>query len=124
MRITKPFYLGIHEVTRGQFCQFILDTGYWTDAEKGERKGIHLVASVDGKRAFPRDPESSWRKVGFEQTDVHPVVGVSWNDATAFCEWLSRKEGRTYRLPTEAEWEYACRAGSTTLCWNGDELET
>ncbi|MFO7904895.1 MAG: formylglycine-generating enzyme family protein [Pirellulaceae bacterium] len=97
VRITKPFYLGTHEVTRGQFRQFIDDSGH--------------------------DPEGSWRKVDFEQTDEHPVVGVSWNDATAFCKWLSRKESKTYRLPTEAEWEYACRAGSTTYYFNGDDPE-
>ena len=121
VRITKPFYLGAHEVTRGQFRQFIDDTGLQTDAEKGDRKGIYVAESVEGKTKARLDPEGSWRKVGFEQTDEHPVVGVSWNDATAFCQWLSRKEGKTYRLPTEAEWEYACRAGSTTRYWNGDD---
>ncbi len=50
------------------------------------------------------------------------ATGVSWDDAVAFCEWLSEKEGKTYRLPTEAEWEYACRAGSTTLFHTGDSL--
>ena len=65
----------------------------------------------------------SWRNVGFEQTDEHPVVNVSWNDAVAFCKWLSRKEGKAYRLPTEAEWEYACRAGTTTRYFNGDDPE-
>src|SRR4051812_5226742 len=50
------------------------------------------------------------------------VSGLSWYDAVAFCEWLSKKEGKTYRLPTEAEWEYACRAGSQTLFWSGDKL--
>ena len=62
-------------------------------------------------------------KPGFEQTDQHPVVNVSWNDAVAFAEWLSRKEGKTYRLPTEAEWEYACRAGTTTRYFCGDDAE-
>ncbi len=52
------------------------------------------------------------------------MVNVSWNDAVAFCKWLSKKEGKTYRLPTEAEWEYACRAGTTTRYYSGDDPET
>ncbi len=52
-------------------------------------------------------------KVKATGTDEEAVTGVSWNDAVKFCEWLSAKEGKTYRLPTEAQWEYACRAGTT-----------
>jgi len=62
---------------------------------------------------------SSWRP---KVADDEAVGGVSWNDAVKFCAWLSAKEGRTYRLPTEAEWEYACRAGTTTLFHTGDQL--
>ena len=75
-------------------------------------------------KKFGFNEKYSWRNAGFEQTDEHPVVNVSWNDAVAFCKWLSRKEGKTYRLPTEAEWEYACRAGTTTRYYSGDDPET
>jgi formylglycine-generating enzyme len=123
VRITKPFYLGTYHVTRGQFRQFVADTGYKTDAEKIEKWGTWRW-NPGMKTGLPRDKDSSWRKPGFEQTDEHPVVILSWNDAVAFCRWLSRKEGKTYRLPTEAEWEYACRAGTTTRYYSGDDPET
>ena len=75
------------------------------------------------KRACARiaTPSTTGCNPGFPQTDDHPVVNVTWNDAVAFCQWLSRKEGKTYRLPTEAEWEYACRAGTDTRYSNGDD---
>ncbi len=60
---------------------------------------------------------------GFSQNEDHPVVNVSWNDAVKFCEWLSREEGQKYRLPTEAEWEYACRAGTRTRYSHGEDPE-
>ena len=122
MRITKPFYLGTYHVTRGQFRQFVADTGYKTDAEKGEKPGAW--GWNPDKKEFGFNEKYSWRNAGFEQTDEHPVVNVSWNDAVEFCKWLSRKEGKTYRLPTEAEWEYACRAGTTTRYYSGDDPET
>ncbi|MGA2256021.1 MAG: formylglycine-generating enzyme family protein [Thermoguttaceae bacterium] len=122
VRITKPFFLGTYPVTRGQFRKFVAATGYKTDAEKGDNPG------ADGwnpkKKEFEFSMDYSWRNAGFEQTDEHPVVNVSWNDAVAFCKWLSRKEGKSYRLPTEAEWEYACRAGTTTRYCCGDDPET
>ena len=122
VRITKPFYLGTYHVTRGQFRQFVEDSGYKADAEKGERPGAWGWDT--DKKDFGFSAKYSWRNAGFEQTDKHPVVNVSWNDTVAFCKWLSKKEGKTYRLPTEAEWEYACRAGTTTRYYIGDDAET
>jgi formylglycine-generating enzyme required for sulfatase activity len=118
-RITRAFYLGTYDVTRGQFRQFVDDAGYKTDAEKDSKGGWGF-----GGEKFEQRPEYTWRNAGFEQTDEHPVVNVSWNDAMAFCQWLGRKESKTYRLPTEAEWEYACRAGTTTRYHSGDDPET
>ncbi len=122
VRITKPFYLGTHHVTRGQFRQFVTATAYKTDAEKGEEPGA--FGWNPDEQAFGPNKKYSWRNAGFEQTDEHPVVCVSWNDAVTFCKWLSQKENKTYRLPTEAEWEYACRAGTTTRYYGGDDPET
>ncbi len=117
VRITRPFYLSVHEVTVGQFRQFVEETGYRTDAERDE--GRHFALDTSRWKPDPGAPYS-WRNPGFSQGDDHPVVAVSWNDAAEFCQWLSRKEAAPYRLPTEAEWEYACRAGTTTCFFSGD----
>ena len=88
----EPFYLGTYHVTRGQFRQFVADTGTRRTRRRTERVGS---AGCPGR---VRAKRNSWRNAGFEQTDEHPVVNVSWNDAVAFCKWLSSKEGKTYRL--------------------------
>jgi formylglycine-generating enzyme required for sulfatase activity len=106
--LTRPFYLGVHEVTVGQFRAFVKDKGYQTDTE---RKGGANRVFPDGFLKF--DAKASWQNPGFEQTDQHPVLCVSWNDAVAFCEWLSAQEGKRYRLPTEAEWETPAAPGRT-----------
>lgn len=121
VRITKPFYLGNYEVTVGQFRQFVNATGYKTDAEKDAVGGWGYTGVEE--RPFKRDPQYTWRETGFSQSDDYPVVNVSWNDAVAFCEWLSRREKKNYRLPTEAQWEYACRAGTRTRFYHGDVEE-
>jgi formylglycine-generating enzyme required for sulfatase activity len=120
VRITRPFYLGVHEVTRGQFRRFVDDAGYRTEQEKDGRGGWGWNERV---KKFEQNRRYTWQNPGFEQTDLHPVVNVSWNDAVAFIKWLSQKEGKSYRLPTEAEWEYACRAGTMTRWSCGDDPE-
>jgi formylglycine-generating enzyme required for sulfatase activity/serine/threonine protein kinase len=112
VRITKPFYLGKTKVTVGQFRRFVDATGHTTEAEKA-------------------GDELTWKKPGFkgrsfDQADDHPVVCVSWTDAKAYCDWLDSRLGgqRKVRLPSEAEWEYSCRAkttaGPTTKFYFGD----
>jgi formylglycine-generating enzyme required for sulfatase activity len=121
VRITRPYYLGQHEVTVGQFRRFVADTGYKTTLERSGKPGFGFEADL---RAVADLPKFRWNNVGFEQSGEHPVTNVSWEDATAFCRWLSNKEGRTYRLPTEAEWEFACRAGTTTRYFTGEAEES
>ncbi len=122
VELTKPFYLAAHAVTIGQFKQFVKASGYRTDAET-EGTGGSGYDPVAMKIEGNNRPQFNWKEVGWPQTDRHPVVNVSWNDAMKFCEWLSKKEKKAYRLPTEAEWEYACRAGTSTRYWCGDADE-
>jgi formylglycine-generating enzyme required for sulfatase activity len=116
VEITRPFYLGKHEVTVGQFLKFVQDTGYKTEAENGGG----AFTWVNGK--WEKTEGIYWDNPGFPQSKSHPVTCVSWNDAHAFIRWLNRKSGRTYRLPTEAEWEYAARARTTTARFWGNDL--
>jgi sulfatase modifying factor 1 len=117
VQISDGFWMGRTEVTRGQFRRFVGETGYKTTAEvRGYGGGL----TKDG---WGWVKGLNWRSAGIDQRDDHPVVQVSWFDATEFCKWLSRKEQRRYALPTEAQWEYACRAGSeTAFCW-GDAVQ-
>jgi formylglycine-generating enzyme required for sulfatase activity len=120
VRITKPFYLGQHEVTLGQFLKFCEGAKYKTETERDGHTSFGF--SKEG-RLNPSNEYRPWRPIGWEIEKNHPAIYVTWNDATAFCTWLSAEEGKTYRLPTEAEWEYACRAGSSHRYHFGDDLE-
>ena len=115
--IGKGFWMGQTEVTRGQFRKFVDETGYETTAERRNYGGGM------SKVGWAWIGGLNWRSAGIPQTDEHPVVQVSWDDAMAFCQWLSKKESRQYRLPTEAELEYACRAGTETVFFWGDIME-
>jgi formylglycine-generating enzyme required for sulfatase activity len=101
VRITKPFYLGVTEVTQEQYEKVMgKNPSYFCKTGEGANK----VKEID--------------------TSNFPVEQVTWDDAVEFCKKLSAREGQTYRLPTEAEWEYACRAGSTTrYCFGDDRLQ-
>src|SRR5262249_32135041 len=118
VRIRRAYYLGVHEVTLGQFRAFVKATGFKTAAETDGEGASGYDAATRGPVYKSR--KYSWQDPGYPQDDRHPVVNVNWYDAQAFCDWLSKQEGRTYRLPSEAEWEYACRAGTTTRFTTGD----
>lgn len=114
----KPFKLSAYEVTVKQFKQFVEHTGYvigedrcwkWVDENGGTFKiGIDILAG-------------NWLTPAYAPSDFHPVMCVSWDDANAYLQWLSNTTGKHYRLPTDAEWEYAGRAGSTSKYGVGDD---
>ncbi len=127
VRITRAFYMGRHEVTVGQFGRFVQASGYVPESVADGTGGYGYNPQYDpsasrrGDAFEGRHPRYSWRNPGFTQTDEHPVVNITWNDAVALTHWLSLTEQRRYRLPTEAEWEYACRAGTRGQYHSGDD---
>ncbi len=109
--ITAPFAISRQEITRGQFAAFIAHSGYVPT------RGCRVWAQTRWEEQSHR----SWQDPHFAQTDSHPVVCISWHDARAYARWLTAKTGKPYRLLTEAEWEYAARAQSTTVYFFGDD---
>ncbi|MDX2225409.1 MAG: formylglycine-generating enzyme family protein [Rhodospirillaceae bacterium] len=114
--IPRPLAVGRTEVTRGQFAAFVAATGHASDP--GPDGGCNVWQP--DRRLWRVDADTTWRSVGFGQDDTHPVVCVNWADANAYAAWLSQRTGHAYRLLTEAEWEYATRAGTTTARPWGD----
>jgi formylglycine-generating enzyme required for sulfatase activity len=108
VRISSPFYIAATEVTVAQFRKFVEETGYVTDAEDEGGGQVYDRKS----RRFEQKAGSSWKNPGWTVEPDQPVVMVSWNDAQAFAEWLAAKEKLPYKLPTEAQFEYAARGGT------------
>ena len=111
--IEYPLAVSRYEITRGEFAAFVAARPL-TD----EAAGCSVIDAAAGK--WTTIAARSWRNPGFNQTDRHPVVCVNWNDARAYVAWLSSITGKHYRLLSEAEWEYAARAGASTSRFWGD----
>lgn len=106
----RSFAIGRTDVTVAQWSRFVAATGH------ADGLGCAFTALPKAQAGT-----ASWRNLGFKQTKHDPVVCVSWSEAQDYLRWLSAKTGHVYRLPTEAEWEYAARAGTTTVYPWGDQ---
>jgi serine/threonine protein kinase/formylglycine-generating enzyme required for sulfatase activity/uncharacterized membrane protein len=122
IKIEQPFYMGMHEVTVGQFRAFVKATDHKTTAETNG-KGSLFWDEENNKTYY--DPKLIWTHPKYAQSEEHPVVLVSPEDAQAFCEWMSQQTNQRYFVPDEMQWEYACRAGTEgTMYWGDDPLKS
>ena len=117
--LTKGFYMQTTHVIVGQWRNFVKKTGYRTQAEIEEGA---FATRLD--KDCKVDPNIYWDNPGYEQEEDYPVSCISWVDVQVFTRWLKQQEGIVYRLPTQAEWEYSCRAGTSTAFSFGDEITT
>lgn len=118
IKISTGYAMGLSEVSVGQFREFVKAIGYRTDAERAGTGSVYDESS--GRMIDRRGIDWQRDYKGDRASDKLPVLNVSWNDANEYAEWLSQRTGKTYRLPSEAEFEYALRAGSQTRYWWGD----
>lgn len=112
--IGYKFALGKYDVTRAEFSAFVRETGYQAGSDC---RGYATSLEASPASALPG---MNWRNPGFPQTDRDPVVCVNRDDVHAYLSWLSEKTRRHYRLPSEAEWEYVARAGTSSSRYWGD----
>jgi formylglycine-generating enzyme required for sulfatase activity len=123
-KCVDDFYMGRHEITAGDFHEFVEETNYITDAERDG--GCYLYTGNTWYKGddWSKKNDYHWRDISFAQDLDHPVACVSWNDANEFVQWKSDKHGIKYRLPTEAEWEYAASGGNDYReKWSGTNNE-